>query len=185
MLIQTPYTPAHPNAGLRSPPSQRDTHVVLLHLHVQICHANESGGQPEVSGKLLSRIYEQTSTLQHAQPGRTHLQRLYRVYLQIVPFHRSRSPFPIPFQTGKQISFAATQKYSFFFFFVCSGQKVSNCQCGFCVECVTVIYSRSIKFLQKRFTTWPSQHTYAHTSCLPCGRSLLHQHAVEAHSTFT
>lgn len=84
MLIPTPYTPAHPNAGLRSPPSQRDTHVVLLHLHVQICHANESGGEPEESGKLLSQIYEQRSTLQHAQPGRTHLRRLYRVYLQIV-----------------------------------------------------------------------------------------------------
>lgn len=47
------YT-VHPNSGLRSPPSQRDMHVGLLHLHVQICQANESRGQPEVSGRLIS-----------------------------------------------------------------------------------------------------------------------------------
>lgn len=42
---------------------------------------------------------------------------------------------------------------------------MSNCQCGFCVECVTVIYSRSIKFLQKG--SLPGHHnTHTHTHTL-------------------
>lgn len=136
MLIPTPYTPAHPNAGLRSPPSQRDRHVVLLHLHVQICHANESRGQPEVSGKLLSQIYEQTSTLQHAQPGRTHLRRLYGVYLQIVNMCAQTRPFlavigcgchfigqghhfQFRSKLGNKLALLPHRSVLFFFFFFC------------------------------------------------------------------